>query len=122
MAAQQPLRTVRLIDVPNVALTLAPGKQLELGRLRKHGFDSLHEAPADTLPLVLGMNHQPSDGADAVPLNRSNRTDNAIAVACLEYLPVGELGAQFGQRLGERRDRPIVVEDCFGLICEPLQV
>src|SRR5438876_7326051 len=106
----------------DVALTPVPGKQLELGRLRKHGFDSLHEAPADTLPLVLRVNHQPSNRAGAVPLNRSNRTDNTMALACLEYFPVGELGAQFSQRLGERRDRPIVVENGLGVIGELLQV
>src|SRR6266446_1648087 len=101
---------------PDVAFTLAPGKQLELGRLRKPGFDSLHEAPADTLPLALGVNHQPCNGAGALPLDCPNRTDNTIAMACLEYFPVGELGTQFGQRLGERRDRPIVVENGLGVI------
>ena len=106
----------------DVALTPAPGKQLELGRLRKHGFNSLHKAPADTLPLVLGVNHQPSNRADALALNRSNRTDNTIAMACLEYFPVGELDTQFGQRLRERRDRPIVVENGFSAICKLLQV
>jgi len=74
------------------------------------------------LPLVLGVNHQPSNRAGAFPLDRSNRTDNTIATARLEYFPVGELGTQFRQRLGERRDRPIVVENGLGVICELLQV